>query len=155
MKTAESLLTLTADERLVLLTLLQAETLGAVHAIVTAPQLSSLQKTTNIINQLDFCFQLRVSLWNCMPDDVEEPLVTGADLTLRPQAPVRQGEIIITDVERQVLERLVETANEDNLTADVICTLRGVRRGLLLKLSSAFGFLTSTEAAAPGASKTS
>lgn len=60
-------LNMTRDERDVLLGLLTEETAGAVHAIITAPQLDAKSKTFGIIKQLDWVFALRHSL-NCVPD---------------------------------------------------------------------------------------
>lgn len=127
-------ITLNTEERVLLLTLLHAETLAAVHGIVDNQALNSVQKTHNIINQLDFCFQLRTALWNCNPDG--------------------GGQLALNDLARQVLERLVETAQEDHLTSDVVLILRRVRREILLKLSNYAGFMTSADAAAPGVLKT-
>lgn len=129
----ETSFTVTADQRLLLLYLLHAETVAAVHAVVTAPNMNAPQKTTHIINQMDFVFSLRIRLWELDPDPVDE--------------------LFIGDMQRQVLERILEGVEESNMTADMILLYRAHRRELLLKLSPAVGFLTSAEAAAPGALK--
>lgn len=148
---SESLISINSEERFVLLGLLHAETVGAVHAVVTAPHLTALQKTTNIIDELDFCFQLRSKLWDCLPTR-EEALLVGYDLVLS-RVPPSTGELLLTDTQRLVLGKLIETANEDNLATDVVCALRHCRRQLVLKLSGDVGLMASMEAASPGATK--
>lgn len=124
---------LNADQRLLLLYLLHAETVASVHSTVTAPNLQPAQKTAHIINQMDFCWALRIALWSLNPEPVDE--------------------LTINDTQRQVLERILEEVEEQNMTADMILLFRAHRRELLLKLGAGVGFLTSAEAAAPGALK--
>ena len=130
---AQTTIALNADEQFLLLYLLHAETVATVHAVVTAAQLNPVQKTGNIINQMDFCFQLRTDLRNVKP----EPL----------------GDLQIGEAQREVLKRLVEGAQENIMTADQVLMLRQYRRDLLLKLGDSAGFLTSADAAVPGGLK--
>ncbi len=121
-------ITLTDDERSVLFLLLHAETVSAVHAIVTA-HIPPPDKTNSIINQMDFAFQLRAVIW---------------------AATAPNNQMTIGELPRQVLERLVEQAQEDLMATDVVLMYRQTKQNLLLKLNSGAGFISTLERATHG-----
>lgn len=147
------------DEWVVLLALIQSETMGAVHAVVTAPQLTPVQKTQNIIQQLDFCFQMRTALWlsGCCTNEFCRERIENWQCTECPHCghPAHPGDLILGDMARQIFEKLVDGANESLYTPDIVLLLRNHKRNMLLKFGTAAGLFMSAEAAAPGALKLS